>query len=87
MGKTEIPITGERAGAMVREELFGFPRHSHGLIAQLFPITTKEKETLCAEIISAVICGKQSRAVKYLQLGITIWKEKTGNTKPVETQR
>lgn len=74
---------------MVREELFWFQRHTHVLIAQLlfFPITTKEKETVCSEIISAVICGKQSRAVKYLQLGIAIWKKKTGNMKPVETQR
>lgn len=64
--------------------------HSLVLIAQLlffFPITMKEKETVCSEIISAEICGKQSRAVKYLQLGITIWKKKTGNMKPVETQR
>lgn len=77
---------------MVREELFWFQRHTCVLIAQLLffffpPITTKEKETVCPEIISAVICGKQSRAVKYLQLGITIWKKKTGNMKLVETQR
>lgn len=74
---------------MIREELFWFQRHTRVSIAQLLfsPTTTKEKETVYPEIISAVICGKQSRAVKYLQLGITIWKKKTGNMKPVETQR